>query len=64
MGNDAESVEGRFDTCRTDETDFDRSQRSALRRRPIHETRRGSIPSFFIREISVVRLMPMSAAAP
>src|ERR1700686_5055172 len=29
-----------------------------------HETFRGSMPSFFIREISVVRLMSMRAAAP
>src|SRR5882672_10520983 len=29
-----------------------------------HDTLRGSIPSFFMREIRVVRLTPMRAAAP
>jgi hypothetical protein len=32
--------------------------------RRVQETLRGSIPNFFMREISVVRLMPKRAAAP
>src|SRR5262249_19457742 len=52
-------VEGHFDTVEDDD------RRSPSQRPPSgQETLRGSIPSFFIREIKVVRLRPMRAAAP
>src|SRR5947207_11469740 len=47
-----------FDTVESDEVQIN------LRIRLDQDTFRGSMPSFFMREIRVVRLRPMRAAAP
>ena len=66
-----ESVEGRFDSMSNPDDSRKRpiaTTTVVVTRRAVlqiqEEILRGSIPSFFMREIKVVRLMPISAAAP
>lgn len=60
VSTDADLMTAKESGC----NDLEKSPRCVYIAFQIDEALRGSIPSFFMREIKVVRLIPMRAAAP